>query len=319
MTDSTPLNLVLEGDEPWVINQRIFYILNTYLQPNARLSPVNAAQEIDKLFPLNRPREEDKENEDPAIFLFEMWDVVVSLAEQIPWNHPGQNRLVELIQALRDLPEPKTVELKNWDDQVVYSDLPLLGPVMTERNHGMRFIFSYILFCVWSFIGIVIAFNLEYPSGDPEALRIRKYNFVAFSARLTQSGVADRSLHFSIVDFQSALEVEPDYRSKVYHKQGPQMDLYVPFPVIWLLLCGDVIFSHCRNPGPPSTLIQVKDRKRNWKGASGFSIERWNFWKKRFGEIKGHDQASKKTKELATEGETLMNRIESEASAMRIF
>ena len=150
MAASTPLNLVLQSsdNEPWIINQKIFNILNTYLQPNADQTPANAAQEIGKLSPLKRPREEDKENEDPAIFLFEMWDVVVSLAEQIPWNHPGQNRLVELIQALRDLPEPKTVELKNWDDQVVYSDLPLLGPVMTERNHGMRFIFSYILFCV---------------------------------------------------------------------------------------------------------------------------------------------------------------------------
>ena len=32
-----------------------------------------------------------------------------------------------------------------------------------------------------------------------------------------------------------------------------------------------------------------------WKGASGFSMKRWIFWKKRFGEIKEHDQASVKT------------------------
>ena len=43
-----PLNLVFQSsdDEPWpgIIDQKIFYILNTYLQPNARLSPANAAQ-----------------------------------------------------------------------------------------------------------------------------------------------------------------------------------------------------------------------------------------------------------------------------------
>ena len=143
MTDSTPLNLVLQENEPWVINQRIFQILNTYLQPNARLSPANAAQEIDKLFPLNRRREEDKENEEPESFLFEMWDVVISVAEQIPWKHAGQNRLVECIQALRDLPEPKLVRMDNWGELVIWSDLPMLGPVMTERNHGMRLISSY--------------------------------------------------------------------------------------------------------------------------------------------------------------------------------
>jgi len=36
--------------------------------------------------------------------------------------------------------------------------------------------------------------------------------------------------------------------------------------------------------------------------------------RKRFGEIKDHDQASKKTKELAAGGEGGMNRIESEAT-----
>ena len=143
MTDSTPLNLVLQENEPWVINQRIFQILNTYLQPNARLSPANAAQEIDKLFPLNRRREEDRENEEPESFLFEMWEVVVSVAEQISWKHPGQSRLVELIQALRDSPDQTVVKMDEWGELVIWSDLPMLGPVLTERDYGMRFRFSY--------------------------------------------------------------------------------------------------------------------------------------------------------------------------------
>ena len=147
MADSTPLNLVLQtsgNGQPWVINQRLFHILNTYLQPNATLSPVNAVQGIDKLFPLNRPREEDRENEEPESFLFEMWEVVMSVAEQIPWRHPGHTRLVEVIQALKDLPGPTTVQMNGWGKRVIWSDLPLLGPVMTEHGYGMRF----ILFCV---------------------------------------------------------------------------------------------------------------------------------------------------------------------------
>ena len=88
---------ITSNEEPWVINQRIFDILNTFLQPNATLSPMTAAQEIDKLFPLNRPREKDKENEGPESFLWEMWGVVISVAEQIPWKHLGQTRLEEVI------------------------------------------------------------------------------------------------------------------------------------------------------------------------------------------------------------------------------
>jgi len=33
---------------------------------------------------------------------------------------------------------------------------------------------------------------------------------------------------------------------------------------------------------------------KNWKGASGLSMERWIFWKKRFGEIKGHEMAAER-------------------------
>ena len=118
------------------------------------------------------------------------------------------------------------------------------------------------------------------------------------------------TIHFSIPDFRAAFEEEPDQRSKTYLKQGPQLDVYVPLAGMWILLCGNVIFAHCRNLVTPD----YKDAGKNWKGANGFSIERWIFWKKRFGEIKGHDQASEKTKELAAEGEWLMNRIEYDIS-----
>ena len=155
MVDSTwtPLKLVLEtpGNNPWIIGESI---LNTYLQPNnpdnatggtVTLSAANAAaQEIDKLFPLNRPKkkkgDDDIENEEPGSFLWEMWEIVISVAQQIPWKHPGQTKLVEFIQALKDLPEPNTRTVRigdYWPGEVtLWSDLPILGPVMTECGHG---------------------------------------------------------------------------------------------------------------------------------------------------------------------------------------
>ena len=158
MVDSTwtPLKLVLEtpGDDPWIIGKRIFHILNTYLQPNHDIDNLNAggtlpaanaaAQDIDKLFPLNWPTkkkdDDDIENEEPGSFLWEMWEIVISVAQQIPWKHPGQTKLVEFIQALKDLPEPKTRTVRigdYWPGEVtLWSDLPILGPVMTECGHG---------------------------------------------------------------------------------------------------------------------------------------------------------------------------------------
>jgi len=158
MANSTPLNLVLQSsdnEEPWVINQRIFHILNTYLQPNATFSPNKAAQEIDKLFPLNRPREEDRENEEPESFLFEMWGVVISAAEQTPWENPGQTRLIKAIRALKDLPGPTTVQMDSWGKLAIWSDLPLLGPTMTEHGPGMR---------LYLFLRLIFSFVLLQPS-----------------------------------------------------------------------------------------------------------------------------------------------------------
>jgi hypothetical protein len=150
MVNSAPLNLVfqsLDNEEPWVIDQKIFHILNTYLQSNATFPPTEAAREIDKLFPLNRPREEDRENEEPESFLFEMWDVVISVVEQIPWDHPGQTRLVNCIRALRDLPGPTTVQMDSWGKMAVWSDLPLLGAAMTKYGPGMRFCHVFFSYC----------------------------------------------------------------------------------------------------------------------------------------------------------------------------
>ena len=113
--------------------------------------------------------------------------------------------------------------------------------------------------------------------------------------------------------------MEPDKRAKAYYKQGPGMDVYVPLAVMWLFLCGNVIFAHCRrsigsSKQPGTGRPRYNDAAgRNWKGGNGFSIDRWNFWKTRIGEIKDHDQASEKTKKVAVAGERLMNRIESEA------
>ena len=102
-----------------------------------------------------------------------MWRVVISVAQQIPWRRPGQTRLVELIQALKDLPEPMMVDSGSWGELAIWWDLPVLGPVMTECGHGMRlgFIFSW-LFCVWSIIsiiGIVTAIDLEDTSAGPKS------------------------------------------------------------------------------------------------------------------------------------------------------
>lgn len=114
---------------------------------------------------------------------------------------------------------------------------------------------------------------------------------------------------FAIYSLAEALEQEPDRRAKMYIKQGPRLEAYVPLAGIWILFAGNVIFGHCCTPRTVES--GDRGRNRNWKGPNGFSIERWNFWKKRFGEIKEHDQAGEKIKEIAAEAEDAMIKFES--------
>ena len=90
-----------------------------------------------------------RENEEPESFLFEMWGVVISVAEQIPWDHPEQVRLVKFIRTLKDLPGQTTVQMDTWGELAIWSDLPLLGLAMTEHGPGMSIsCFSILCFGV---------------------------------------------------------------------------------------------------------------------------------------------------------------------------
>jgi hypothetical protein len=113
------------------VEQKVFSILDAYLQPSSAISTPTAAEEIDKLFP---PASVD------YTALLHLWDLVIMVVEQIPWQHPSQDRLVALIKALRDLPDPTTIAIANWDDEPtkLWADLPVLDHVLTDNveTHG---------------------------------------------------------------------------------------------------------------------------------------------------------------------------------------
>ncbi|KAE8393177.1 hypothetical protein BDV23DRAFT_180781 [Aspergillus alliaceus] len=57
------LHLNLNDDDPWIIEQKIFDLLNDYLQPCNAKSALTTAQELDNLFPTNRSIEGQPKNE----------------------------------------------------------------------------------------------------------------------------------------------------------------------------------------------------------------------------------------------------------------
>ncbi|GIK00781.1 hypothetical protein Aspvir_004810 [Aspergillus viridinutans] len=135
------LHLELRDDDPWFIEEKIFQVLLDYLQ-NPTASPAPTAQALDRLFPANRPDEDQlagEPREDPGSFLWHFWGVVHNVAQQIPYTAPEQDRLAELIKALKDLSsQTKTVYMASWDQTFdLWGDLPMLGPTFREMYDRM--------------------------------------------------------------------------------------------------------------------------------------------------------------------------------------
>lgn len=175
-----PLRIECHADsEPWVIEQRMFDILNDYLQPTSTMSPKTAAEQFNLCFPLHRPDEEgttqegvdvrgdregegekednegggDDENaeeeaeedddeedveeenstgkESPESFLWEMWDLVLRVGQQVPYDHPSQEKLAQLLKELKNMPVDTKVVIWN-SEQKIWADLPIFHPNVIE-------------------------------------------------------------------------------------------------------------------------------------------------------------------------------------------
>jgi hypothetical protein len=114
---------------------KVFSILAAYLQPSSAISATTAAEEIDKLYkPSPSPVLEDYFES-----LSHFWEIFVFVIDQIPWQHPSQDKAVALIKTLRDLPNPATIA-SYWGDGTakLWADLPALPQVLTDslETHG---------------------------------------------------------------------------------------------------------------------------------------------------------------------------------------
>jgi hypothetical protein len=136
----------------------------------------------------------------------------------------------------------------------------------------------------------------------------RWVNFNAFCARLTRDGTCDRSAH-AIWDLREALEEEPDQREEAAKEHGKQLDVRIPVAANWITIAGNVLYRHSGDCGKDGEL-GVASQGRLYSGQAGFSLERWAFWKERFGVIKANEGVADGTKQAAEEAEAAMMSIE---------
>jgi hypothetical protein len=80
---------------------RGFRILEEYLQPSSSTTSSAAAQNIHGLA---EPLLYGSNTDDLEDFVWEFWGIFLNVAKQIPYDSPSQERLIELVKALIEIP-----------------------------------------------------------------------------------------------------------------------------------------------------------------------------------------------------------------------
>lgn len=123
------LQLEFDDDDPWIIEEKMSNLLNDFLQPSSSKSALDIAQGIDALFPTHRSNEDQPEGEPrepPESFFLHLWPLILYTAAQIPHDHPSQEKLAELIKALKGLVSKTPIVSIDGHDAQLWGDLPYM-------------------------------------------------------------------------------------------------------------------------------------------------------------------------------------------------
>ena len=292
------IDLRLEDDDPWEVGQKIFDILRDFVQSVTPPSASQAAASLAALYPDNRPLKDGEAKESAETFLLEMWEVVVKVAVQLEPGSTEQEKLALLLKTLRDTKPEQTLLIWNRPT-VLWKELPLLGPTMTETFNSITPHFPPI---PWKLISqAALDDNALYSNhhawaGD----RLRAHSFFTFAALLTRDGFDSSS--FALYLLSSALEhplvthavtvgkADP----KTPRSDGPALQTVIAAAEFWIAHCNAVLYAHSKagKAGP-------RAKGDLWAGQSGFSLARYELWKQRFGDISRDAEVAQGTRDMA--------------------
>ncbi|KAI1101796.1 hypothetical protein F4804DRAFT_314912 [Jackrogersella minutella] len=255
-----------------LVDQAVFSIFNIFLQSGSSISAAQAAVAISKLAP--EPSGDKKTLEDG--FFFGLWRSIIGVAEQIPYDHPGQDKLVKVMRELTLLPDSG---ISVWESRL-WTDLPVLGAAFREHLNGPGHS------------------DVKEEQAQIDQAWVR---FHAFSAKLMGAGV----VHFEnqpIWMLRQALEedINPANSSAV-DRDLTTAAMYVEFsgPILVEALAANP------NPVLSDELRRLLRGGSLYKGAPGLTLERWSFWAKRFTEA-AENTATKEAKDISLRAAKLM-------------
>ncbi|KAI0851988.1 hypothetical protein F5Y00DRAFT_228345 [Daldinia vernicosa] len=260
----------IKGDV--LVDEAVFNILNDYLQLDSSVSTAQVAATISKLPP--EPEDDSKTLDDG--FFFDLWRGIVSIAEQIPYEHAAQDKLVKLMRELTLLSDTGLTvwELRLW------TDLPILAAVFREYLNGPA------------------QSKIAEEQARIDEAWIR---FHAFSARLMGAGV----IHFAtqpIWMLRDALEEENN------PPKSSALDRGLITAAMYIEFFGAVMVE--RLAADPNPKLSSENRRLLkggplFHGEPGLRWDRWEFWTRRFRE-EAEKTSTKEARDIALRAARLM-------------
>ena len=98
-----------------------------------------------------------------------------------------------------------------------------------------------------------------------------------------------------------------------------RVEVHLPPMAVWIFLVGHIIYRYCQSnqdgTGEPEVQKWIGGRdggNQLWTRRDGFSLERWDFWKRRLEVISRLNEASEEARQHAFKAAAEMQKIESE-------
>lgn len=238
---------------------------------------------------MNDPTVKDPAESDEA-FLWSLWATVLSIVQQLPHNHSYQDKLVKLLDAIKNAPAPdRRPALEQlgltWKPNT-WQILPVFGAEVRETwNLGP-----------WE---VPLEGVFVFPSDKPFHRDVW-LSLNAFICRVTVASVANFDSYATWI-LGHTLETE---------RLVSELDNNIPAAASWILYAGDRIYHNAawEDTNPPETYQSYVRYLRRFQ--KSFSRERWDFWKDRFAEIGTNEDVSQETRDWAQDAVERMGKIE---------
>lgn len=254
-----------------------------------------------------------------------LWGILCDAARALCGDREIAVRQVGILNSISKLPDVTDQHGKvitpAWSSAGVYwRDLPELAMMFREYAMGksrtfccddtQNTVFLYLVTDCHACGAIDIEPMDEMEEGgDWDAQAVPLLNATTFGATYLALGRQPIGMAFHAeVSLMQAIEVPCQTP-----EQQRRAAMYVPPAATWVLFAGESIHKLCeidhdRKDGAPGSTPNGDEWL--WGKGRGYSLERWAFWKKRFGSIAATEDLKDSVRDIATRAKSVMESIE---------